>query len=111
MRAPIIWVGILVLPMLVMALSSPRIAKRYPRGIPFQFPIPSEVMNALMAAPAPMKAVSARGNGPLTTTAIIELGAPSRSLTSDLPPNGPERNRFTLVRRSARLPRSRTQGH
>jgi hypothetical protein len=54
MRAPIIWVGILVLPMLVMALSSPRIAKRYPRGIPFRFPIPSEVMNALMAAPAPM---------------------------------------------------------
>jgi hypothetical protein len=104
MRAPIIWVGILVLPMLVMALSSLRIAKRHQRRILSRFPIPSEVMTALKAAPGAMKAVSARGNGPATTTAIIELGAPSRSLTSDQPPDGPERNRFTPVRRLARLP-------
>ena len=104
MRAPIIWVGILILPTLVMALSSLRISKRYPRGILSRFPIPSEVMNALMAAPAPVTAVSARGNRPVTTTAIIELDAPSRSLTTYRSPHGQGRNLLTPERRLARLP-------
>ena len=87
MSAPIIWVGILVLPVLMVALSTIRIAKEHERGVVFRFPISIEVITPLLAAPVPIEAVSARGNGPVPATACRKLGASSRSLTIGQPPH------------------------